>query len=126
IGNGNRSASTGPDQVELLTLPQGKTVEFKQDAYVPGAGAQGDRGLLPAVRLPVRQRPGRRQSQDGPVEFAVAQGSDPPRWDGPGHSSGAPTPPDSLKSRSFKLAGPHGTPRTMRATLSGAFGRPPQ
>src|SRR6266496_6535073 len=67
----NRRASTGPDHVELLTLPQGKTVEFKQDAHAPGAPAQCDGGLLPAVRLPVRQRPGWRQSQDGLVEFDV-------------------------------------------------------
>src|SRR3989442_5814297 len=38
-------------------------------AYAPGAPAPCDRGLLPAVRLPVRQRPGRHQSQDGPREL---------------------------------------------------------
>src|SRR5438046_10267413 len=93
-----RRTTTVPVHVELLTLPLGNTVEFKQDSYAPGAPSQGDRGLLPAVRLPVRQRPGRRQSQYGPVGFAVAQGPDPPRWDGPERSPGAQNAPDSLKS----------------------------
>src|SRR5207247_2586843 len=95
IGNGNRRASTGPDPVELLTLPQGDTVEFKQDA--PGAPAHGDRALLPAVRLPARQRPGRRESQDGAVEFEAeahrsAADRGLPLLDTPGTAATGPAP----------------------------------